>query len=272
MTAKITPTVIPVTPSMARRWLGSNLNNRPLRDRRIAKYADDMLNGRWTFAGDPIRFDSDGNLIDGQHRLYALILAEMPSVTFLVIRGLPPEAQTVMDQGAKRTPGDQLAMRGYKNAQATAASVKQFLLWERGLLFRDAKRAIEISSPQIEQWCGEHPESVANLVASHGRIRQAGGRPSVAGAAFLIFESVDPEAAATFFHLLATGAGTEGHPITTLDRKLRRQERMGLKVPARDELASFIQAWNAWREQRTINKFLRPRGGSWTPESFPVAV
>lgn len=267
---QITHTVIVVTPEMARRWLGVNVANRTVRETRVAKYRDDMESGRWTFAGDPVRFDVNGVLIDGQHRLLALAEADVPDgVAFLVIRGLPPESKSVMDQGAKRTAGDQLTMRGVKNAANVASAVKQFMVWEKGYLFRDAKLAHEISTPAIEEWVHNHSVEVEHLNEVLHFIRRTESRPMVGGAMFLIFERVDPEAAAEFFRLLATGAGAEGNPINTLDQKLRRARRQGQRVTARDEMAAFIQAWNAWRAGRQVMQLLRPKGGTWTASNFP---
>lgn len=268
-TNKITHSVNMVDAEMATRWLKRNVNNRKPRTARVLKYRDDMLSGRWTFAGDPIRFNVQGDLIDGQHRLLAL--ADLPDVTIpmLVIRGLPSEAQSVMDQGAKRTPGDQLGMRGVKNASNVASAIKQFLIWERGYMFRDLKVAhAEISTPLIEQWAAEHSVEVEHLNESINDIRTADGRPSIGGAAFIAFDRVAPSDARLFFDLLAHGAGTEGHPINTLDKKLRRTRREGRAVAARDELASYIQAWNAWREGRSITRFMKPSAG-WTTSNFP---
>lgn len=267
--SKITSSIIYVTPVTAQRWLELNRNNRIPRDSRVAKYREDMECGRWLFAGDPIRFDTAGNLIDGQHRLLALAEAQIEGITFFVIRGLPTSAQGVMDQGAKRTPGDQLSMAGVKNASNVASSVKQYLIWERGLLFRDAKLSHDISTPAIEQWVRENPSRVDRLNASMQHVRRSGANISVAGAAFLRFEQVDPEAAAEFFHLLATGAGFEGDPINTLSQKLTRQRTNKIKVVARDQLAMFVQAWNAWREDRLLKHLVRPKSGRWSVENFP---
>ena len=267
---KVTPSIVLVTPAMAERWLSANTNNRTPRLGRVAKYREDMEFGRWQFAGDPIRFDINGTLLDGQHRLMALAEAQVEGIPFLVIRGLPVESQGVMDQGAKRTAGDQLAMFGTKNASNVAAAVKQYIIWERGYLFRDSKVAAEISTPTIESWVRDNPHRVARLNASMQHIRNSGGRPMVSGAAFLCFEEVDAEAAADFFRLLATGAGYEGSPINTLSQKLNRQRQRGVKVTARDELAMFIQAWNAWRDDRSLRHLVRPSGGRWNIENFPV--
>ena len=103
-TTKITQSIVMVDQAMAKRWLERNVKNRAPRQRAVASYRNDMAAGRWMMAGDPIRFNIDGDLVDGQHRLLAL--ADLPDVTlpFTVVRGLPREAQSYMDQGIKRAP------------------------------------------------------------------------------------------------------------------------------------------------------------------------
>lgn len=81
----------------------------------------------------------------------------------------------------------------------------------------------------------------------------------------------DPLAAAEFITALAFGAGTQGNPINTLHQKLRRIRNSGQKVPQRDVLAMFIQAWNAKRAGRTLSRMAHPKGGVWRAADFPVA-
>lgn len=267
--AKITHAIVMVTPDMAERWLLANTNNRKVRQQTVGRYRADMEAGLWTMAADPIRFDRDGQLSDGQHRLIALSeLPESVSIPFLIVRGLPPEAQSVMDQGVKRTPGDQLGLIGVKNANSVAAAVKKLLIWRMGLLFRDTKLQ-QITSPQIEAWVLDHPGEVDFFNSIWSLIRQNDAPPSVGGAAAFVFADIDPESCERFFTLLARGAGGAGHPITTLDKRLQRHRREGLKMPDRDYLALFILAWNAWRDGKEMHKFQRPRGGRWSAGNFP---
>lgn len=265
---KVTHTVVVVDAEMAKRWLDKNSKNRPLRQATLQRYRSDMVAGRWMFAGDPIRFDGSGNLIDGQHRLSALVELDI-SIPFLVVRGLTDTVQGVMDQGAKRTPGDQLALKGIKDAMFVAAAVKVLISWEAGLLFRDAKLIHSITSPAIESWVDENPDDLHFLSSVIGFCKQTDAPPSVVGAVSIAFGRIDQTAATTFLTLLARGAGTEGHPIVTLDKRLQRIRREGLKIPNRDYLALFILAWNAWRKNRQITQFLRPRGGAWSDDNFP---
>lgn len=262
-----------ITPTIAANLLALNVKNRPLSPHAVAKYHRDMLAGRWDFAGDPIRFDTFGNLSDGQHRLSALAMIEDDTIQFpfLVVRGLPPETQMVMDQGRKRNAGQQLSIKGVKNASNVAAGVKVYLLWQTGYLFRDNKAAgLAVSTPQIEQWVEENVDLIAHVNAHSSAIRNNFAPPSVGMAAAIMFAAVAPESEAQFFQDLADGGMPVGHPINTLDKRLQRIRREGLKMPQRDYLALFIQAWNAVLDGRKMTKFQRPAGGRWGEDNFPV--
>src|SRR4051812_13609663 len=93
---------IEVDPGLAEEWLDHNDNNRSIRDRKVAAFKRDLLAGNWRNIGDPIRFDTNGKLVDGQHRLMALIhanqeAAEQITMPLLVIRNVLPQDQVVMD-------------------------------------------------------------------------------------------------------------------------------------------------------------------------------
>lgn len=269
-TSRIEHAVVMVDAAIAKRWLAKNVKNRRIRQILVGRYRSDMLAGRWTFAGDPIRFNVSGHLVDGQHRLHAIAETDL-TLPMLVVRGLPDEAQGVMDQGGRRTPGDQLGLKGVKDANAVAAAVKQYLVWTEGLLFRDRKAiTTQITTPRIEAWVDENPALIANLSQVIGLTKQNDAPPSIAAAAALRFMQIDAAGCTEFFTLLARGAGTEGHPIVTLDKRLQRVRREGLKMPDRDYLSLFILAWNAWRDDRVMAKFQRPRGGRWTEDNYPV--
>lgn len=101
-----------VTPDLATKWLEGNVHNRPVRDGVVQRYAADMRAGRWKQTHQGIAMDEDGTLIDGQHRLFAVIEAGVP-VLMQVTYNLPIEAQAVVDDGLKRSVVDVLKINGY---------------------------------------------------------------------------------------------------------------------------------------------------------------
>jgi hypothetical protein len=105
----VTTTVVTVTPKIAKEWLERNTHNRPLRSMTADSYADRMRAGQWVLTHQGIAFDVDGNILDGQHRLEAVVRSGI-TVQMLVTRGLPREAQIVVDDHSKRSPFDAIAL------------------------------------------------------------------------------------------------------------------------------------------------------------------
>jgi hypothetical protein len=108
------------TPAQAESALMKNEVNRHIRESKVEQYCRDMLSGKWTATGDPIKFDAEGKLVDGQHRLHAQIKADV-KMRWLVVREVPPEAQVNMDMNIPRSIGDILHFGGEKTAQLLTA-------------------------------------------------------------------------------------------------------------------------------------------------------
>lgn len=111
-----------ITPQIALEYLGMNTHNRIVRDGLVGKYAREMASGNFIRNGDSVRFDINGTLLDGQHRLLAIVSSGRPQPV-VVVRGLPPEAMLTIDSGAKRTNGDRISLMGVENGNAVAASI-----------------------------------------------------------------------------------------------------------------------------------------------------
>lgn len=96
-----------IGPVEAERYLARNLSNRKLRKQTVEQLAGVIRRGWWQTTHQGIAFDVDGNLLDGQHRLKAIVLSGM-AVEITVTRGLQKSAFTVIDVGLKRNFNDLL--------------------------------------------------------------------------------------------------------------------------------------------------------------------
>lgn len=100
-----------VTVAVANAYLERNSGNRHLRPGVVERFARDMSKGRWKFTNQTIGFDVDGNIIDGQHRLSAIVQSG-EAQWFLVVRGIVAENGIGIDCGIRRTPKDGAPARG----------------------------------------------------------------------------------------------------------------------------------------------------------------
>jgi hypothetical protein len=105
------PKLESITPKKAAAYLNRNNTNRTLRPGVVERYAYDMVNGHWTDCAAPIVFYEDGDIGDGQHRLFA-ITESGTTQKFLVIRDFPREAGLNIDTGLGRTLVDNARISG----------------------------------------------------------------------------------------------------------------------------------------------------------------
>ena len=99
-----------ITPKKAAEYLTHNDHNPRKNTNRnqIEAYARDMAAGKWFANGEPIVFDANGDLKDGQHRLMAIVKANVPVYMF-VIRGIDPD-YTTFDYGMIRRMSQELGV------------------------------------------------------------------------------------------------------------------------------------------------------------------
>lgn len=95
------------TPTKAKEALKKMAPNRRVRSSLVARFASDMKAGRWRLTHQGIAFNGKGKLIDGQHRLVAVIESGM-SVEMQVSYGCKPDSLRWIDLGGTRAVADQL--------------------------------------------------------------------------------------------------------------------------------------------------------------------
>lgn len=101
--------------------------NRRVTQSIVAKYATDMKNGMWGRNHQGLAFDKNDILIDGQHRLWAVIEADR-DVMMLVTTGLDREAQLTIDLGKPRSTVDVAVIAGMTHVRNTHVAVLKALL------------------------------------------------------------------------------------------------------------------------------------------------
>ena len=90
-----------ITPQIAEQYLAKNSNNyRRLYKATVEQYASEMLNGEWIFNGEAIKFNKSGKLVDGQHRLSAIVKSGC-SVPMVVITDVNDDVNTYLTLGHK---------------------------------------------------------------------------------------------------------------------------------------------------------------------------
>lgn len=255
-----------ITPEMAHAYLGYNLHNRNLREARVLAIARDIKNGDWRETGETIKFATNGSLLDGQHRLAAITVADV-GINVVVVRNVETSAQEMMDAGAKRTFGDLLKLRGETNTTNLAAVLRLITAWERG----ERGAVPTYTNAELLATLEKYPE-VREMIPLATRVGSACRlAPSFIACMWWVFRQIDVEDADAFFEQLGSDIGhSSDNPVTLL----RRQTLTGERPPVtygnrRYTMATVIKAWNAFRDGAPMHLLSFRPGGS-RPEQFPV--
>jgi hypothetical protein len=79
-----------ISPAEAQAYLDNNAKHRPIKEKKVLEYMGEMRDGHWRLNGKTICFDRNGRLLNGQHRLSAVVRSGVP-LTTVVVRGLDPD-------------------------------------------------------------------------------------------------------------------------------------------------------------------------------------
>lgn len=128
-----------LSPEKATELLEHNRLNRPLSDLHVKRIAAQIACGKWQFNGDTIKIADTGDVLDGQHRLWAVIEAKK-SVETIIVRGIAKEAFSTIDTLRKpRSGGDVIALAGHTRHRNIIATALTWLLRWQGKFLEDYK-------------------------------------------------------------------------------------------------------------------------------------
>lgn len=245
--------VVTISPGMAVEMLERNAHNRPLKERIVAAYARDMRRGNWRMTGEAIKFDTNGDLADGQHRLAAIVKAKVP-VTLLVVWGVPPEAQQVMDSGVKRSVNDNLTLNGVKNSSILTAAARLALTEPAAGFIAATDRVASPTNSELLDFIEAHPDIHRAADVARGHYPAIDCQPSVLCLAWMRFSQIDLEACAIFFHSVANmTTDGPGDPRLALARRLQNLRREGTRRSGPMLLGLVYRSWNGWRRGKQLS-------------------
>lgn len=266
-----------ITPEYAEYVLANhNKRNRRASVKHIERLAKEMQKGQWSLNGATIAFDDEGVLIDGQHRLAAVVLAGIP-MRFIVVRGVSdPRAFLTIDTAMRlRSAGQISEMIGLKgNVNAVVAATRLTMAWDNSDFYEDFVKYMtsstyrNFSSEDVSNRAVEIQDYVREPYIRFNDACRFSGSPSLMMALFYIFKKCDPEAAEALFTRLSDGVSVSRQdPV-----KLLRDALLRGKFPIRNKrlyiAALTIKAFNAISEGKEIRN-LRWRTEGAHPEQFP---
>lgn len=162
-----------IDPQTAQNFLTKNFdNNRTKSKEHVNELAKEMKNNLFEISCDAIGFDVTGRLINGQHRLSAVVESGT-SQPFIIVTGLPSKSAQLIDVGKKRTMAQRITIGGTRMTEKQCAVVRNAMSDYQNSYTGTVAFAKKIHDPATESVFLAHEEFL-----SHPLIMRFEGRGS----------------------------------------------------------------------------------------------
>lgn len=243
-----------VTSEIAIELLKSNTRNRPMKQRLVLDYARQMRDGLWKENGEPIII-SDGNvLLDGQHRLAAIVKSNT-SHNILIVSGVNGDVFDTIDTGKTRSGSDVLATSGVKHYSLISAGVLNYMIFKRGLSIisgngasvRDYKVSKQEILSEYNTASGLYDQIAKESIRLSSKLRIMKGSVIFGYMAYLIkCKNHNQAKVESFFQQLFLNENVENTTTLALREKLIKNAISQYKMTPYLFAGYFTKTWNAF--------------------------
>lgn len=248
-----------IGPKKASELLKLNTFNRPISQKHVEFLAGSMSRGDWRITGDTIKVNGEV-LVDGQHRLYAIIKSGV-AIQCYVVRGIASNAYDAIDIIKPRTVGDHFGRAKEEHYTTLASAARWINCYENEgnfrLVFTPAIADIVVSKHKGVR-------AACDFVRQY-RLKGMIGYGAAAGMLTIMSEKSQAEAEQFWTNICGGENLTKSMPEYVIRQRMIDNSREHRQVRPYVIYAMTIKAWNSIREKKPL-KVLR-----WTDEEvFPV--
>jgi len=214
MKKNITVAVQKISPAFAKNLLETkSVGNRKIDVNRVKQYASDMKSGRWTLSDSAIWFDEDGHIVNGHHRLLAIVESGSTQ-TFVMVTGVSKEDVINADTGRVRSAQDAGYYAGVHVPKRQVTILRAMVNYSAGV-------PVRLSMSRLMELLNENKERILFVDKSVGANIKGITCGPVLAACALAFDHVSPNSLKEFMLQLTKGAGSDG----TSNLMIRRLQR-----------------------------------------------
>lgn len=248
-----TASLIEITPEIAKDMLSRQENYRKLYTDRATRLSELFATGNYVCDGNPLKLNAAGNLIDGQHRLTAIVRSGI-TAWFWVITGVADSAP-IDEETLSRTFNHYCAHAKVKNANAVASAVG----WYWKILRREQTgrvSAMAHGGPQrpavveMKRILRDNPSIIESTsLAIHNSFVSGG----LLAALHYYIARDNYEIATRFVEEMKTTANKGiDDPIRRFQDKMAHNSEKNMKLTTGGVAALLVLTWNYWITGQSI--------------------
>lgn len=242
-----------ITPQKAKQILDYNVQNRTASYNRVYRLSTDIRNGLWMEdTGDFIKISVTGELIDGQHRLMAIVRANV-AVKLWICFNVPDNAKEVIDTNKTRSASDVFKIKGIKNYRlSTSIQLANSLLCSgNSKNFRHTLSPKEMLSVYYKK--PEYYQKTYLEAQQLSKLFQGVLAKSEIGGYLVAFDEINYEKSRSFMNQLCKGVNVTNNVIVLLRNKLISDKINTLKkMPSENKKALMIKAFNLFCPDKQV--------------------
>lgn len=244
-----------VTPQKAEELLALSNGNRLLNKTKVLIYANDMVTGKWKQGtAEPIKISKNNVLLDGHHRLKAVIQSEA-SIYFHIGYNLPDEVFDVLDTGKSRNASDAFRIAGVQNSNTIPSMISTFnhinsnkQSFVAGYKYTSKELLTQYNNnPEFWQHVASQTQSWYN---SFSHILS----PSTIGGIYAAIYGYDLNKAFEFMNMICTGNTTHNIILQLRSKLITDKTSSTKKFPMNVKIALIIKTWNFYITNKNIIK------------------
>ena len=262
-----------ISPIVAREILKKNINNRNVNEAKVFNYAKDMTSGNWlSNTGELIKISKSGVVLDGQHRLYAIIKAGM-SIELHVAYELEDTIFKVIDTGKVRNASDVLQIGGVPNTRhvvsiCTLVSYYQSTLGSASRATNTSRLTTSALFDFYEKRADYYQSVIRESVSLYTKFQKILSVSEI-GFFMCILDSINISKSREFLRQICEGVDVSNNVIILLRNKLIADKvNNQKKLTVQMKRAFIIKTWNSFYLNNSV-KILK-----YAPESedYPSIV
>lgn len=257
-----------IDPLTAQSYLARNISNRNKSEMIVETYARIMKAGKWTISNDAITFDVNNVLLNGQHRLYAIVKSGTTQ-QFLVARGYPSESADNMDEPKVRSASDKMKFKNVNDSVNVSSIVRRYLyLSNHRSVGQNHGPSMKFTAIEIMDEYLQGVEFWQDISKKSRKLYETGRFLSTTDyggyMSYLIKGKNHPiDKVKSFFNELSSMADTTNN-VTFLLRQILMNDKMSkYKMTSAKRQKLLIKTWNYWLTGKTVKVL------SWNPSNEP---
>jgi len=246
-----------VDKKIALEMLKNNTMNRKKTRANIDFVKNEIISGNFAINGATVVIATDGTLLDGQHRLFAVEELDV-EVDMIIVENVNKKVFSTIDSGKNRTAGDVLSSKGIKNANGVASAIRRII--EKFSSNRKIGKGgtVKISNTEILSFYEKNKDTLESTYSFCHSMYQSETRvitASVATAMIFLLSKEHKQKAKSFVREIYTGNREyESNAGLVLRKRLLNNKIDGIKLNDSKLRGLFISAFRNYKQGKDVSR------------------